>query len=139
MADWQKTAKAFLLADGPGVRLERRRWTFRRGDGSTAEGARPRLLGRIGELFDHTTRYRHAFSVSHPGAWDERQAEHRAILDAIDARDAPLAVDRLLRHYLHTATSVIAEFEPDYDVPLLRAAVATVAPAVAESVFPGGV
>ena len=99
------------------------------------KGAGPRLLARIGELFDHTTRYRHAFSVSHPGAWDERQREHRATLDAVDERDVPLAIDRLLRHYLHTATAVIAEFDPEYDAPVLRAAVTTIAPAVADSVF----
>jgi len=89
-----------------------------------AAGARVRA--EIDELFDHAERYRLRFGAQ--GAWEERAAEHRAILDAAAAGDTDAASELLAAHYLHTVRLVFSGLDPDHDLSRLRAAVGVVAP-----------
>lgn len=86
-----------------------------------------RGLTTIGELFDHTERYRLALVGFTPEKWPERHREHREILDAVAAIDLDGAAVALAAHYARTARSVFAHLEPDRDLSRLEATLATVA------------
>jgi GntR family transcriptional regulator, carbon starvation induced regulator len=64
------------------------------------------LIGFAETLFDAALRYQ---SLAFPDERDPRDydAEHRAIMEAVVARNAPLAVALLDRHFLDTAERVI--------------------------------
>src|SRR5437899_1548142 len=66
--------------------------------------AGPRVRAEIAELADHAERYRMRFGAF--GHWDERRAEHRAILDAAAAGNPDSAADRLAEHYARTVPLV---------------------------------
>jgi DNA-binding GntR family transcriptional regulator len=91
-------------------------------------GAGERTATTISLLFDHAERYRVAFAGSDQHRWDERQAEHRAIIDAAMTGDADLTVHRLLTHYLATSARVFNGLDPDYDPHRLRVTCAALAP-----------
>jgi DNA-binding GntR family transcriptional regulator len=91
-------------------------------------GAGERTAATISLLFDHAERYRVAFAGHDQLRWDERQAEHRAIVDAAIARDPDLTVFRLISHYLQTSARVFAGLDPSYDPRRLRVTCATLAP-----------
>jgi DNA-binding GntR family transcriptional regulator len=91
-------------------------------------GAGARTATTISLLFDHAERYRVAFAGSDQHRWDERQAEHRAIVDAAMTGDADLTVHRLLSHYLATSARVFNGLDPAYDPSRLRVTCATLAP-----------
>lgn len=101
-------------------------------------GAGPRITSLLAQLFDHGERYRRAYDVYDPSGWPTRSAEHRAMLTAAAERDAELTVERLVRHYVHTAETVITRLEPDHEPALLRTAIAAVAPVVLEETEPDG-
>jgi GntR family transcriptional regulator, rspAB operon transcriptional repressor len=86
----------------------------------------PRVSSEIAQLADHSERYRR--SVGGSGSWDERRAEHRAILDAAASGDPDLAADRLAAHYVQAAALVFAALNPQHDLTGLRTAIRTVAP-----------
>ncbi|MEU9546728.1 GntR family transcriptional regulator [Streptomyces mirabilis] len=67
------------------------------------------IVLKIDELSDRIGRYRWAYSVELRPAWPNRTAEHRAILDAVNAGDVEEAVTQLVRHYLN-AGLLLAEF-----------------------------
>jgi DNA-binding GntR family transcriptional regulator len=85
-----------------------------------------RVTASIGELTDYAERYRRRFGAS--ANWDDRRAEHRAILDAAASGDAELAARRLVEHYVRTAPIVFDALDRDYDLTRLRIAVGAVAP-----------
>ncbi|MFL5840255.1 MAG: GntR family transcriptional regulator, partial [Thermoleophilaceae bacterium] len=89
-------------------------------------GAGPRVSEEIEQLFDHAERYRLHWRMKSP--WADRQAEHRAILDAAAARDQDLAALRLAEHYAGTAGRVFAGIDPEHDLARLRSTMQTVAP-----------
>lgn len=89
-------------------------------------GAGPRVGKEIEQLFDHAERYR--LRWGREGKWEDRRAEHRAILDAVAARDGDLAALRLAEHYARTAGLVFAGIDPDHDLEGLRICMRTVAP-----------
>lgn len=91
-------------------------------------GAGERTATTISLLFDHAERYRVAFAGSDQHRWDERQAEHRAIVDAAMTGDADLTVQRLLSHYLATSKRVFNGLDPDYQPKRLRVTCAALAP-----------
>lgn len=93
-----------------------------------------RVAGTIGELFDHTQRYRLTYGAALPGGGDTRNAEHRAVLDAAAERDVELTIERVARHYAQTAMNVITALDPSYDPVRLRTTVASVAPKAATAV-----
>lgn len=95
--------------------------------------AGPRLRAAVAQLFDHAARYRLAYSAATlPGGYEDRQAEHRAMIEAAAAGDPDLTVERLVEHYTHTAIGVITELDPAYEPTVLLAAIAAVAPRVLE-------
>jgi DNA-binding GntR family transcriptional regulator len=98
-----------------------------------AAGAR--LTTTIAQLFDHAARYRLAYgAATSPSGYQERRAEHRAIIDAAAAGDHDLTAELLAAHYAHTAITVVAELDAGHDPALLRAAIQTAAPGATERV-----
>lgn len=88
----------------------------------------PRVSDMIAQLFDHAERYRLHFGATHDGVWDQRRAEHRAIIDATAAGDPDLAALRISEHYARTAALVFAALDPGHDLERLRTTIRTVAP-----------
>lgn len=88
--------------------------------------AGPRVIAEIDELTDHAERYRLRFGAS--GSWDDRRAEHRAILDAATSGDADLVAERLAEHYVRTIRLVFDALDQDHDLGRLRTTIKAVAP-----------
>ena len=107
--------------DGAGLRGPHRSFHH-----TLVAAAGKRVNTSIGELTDYAERYRRRFGAS--GNWDDRRAEHRAILDAATAGDADLAARRLTEHYLRTAPIVFDALGRDHDLTRLRIAVGAVTP-----------
>lgn len=93
-----------------------------------ARSAGERVTITIGQLFDHAERYRLAFGAATPERWEQRKAEHRAILDAAASGDADLTAQRLVAHYAQTAALIFAGLDPAHDLARLRTTILTVAP-----------
>jgi DNA-binding GntR family transcriptional regulator len=90
-----------------------------------------RLTAAVAQLFDHAARYRLAYgAVTLPGGYDDRRAEHRAMIDAAAKGDADLTVEKLVLHYTHTAIGVITELDATHVPHVLLAAIEAVAPKV---------
>lgn len=87
-----------------------------------------RVTSTIALLFDHAERYRIKFGATRPEIWDQRRAEHRAIVDACAAGDEALAEQRLLEHYGRTAALVFEGLGGDYDPERLRIALTAMSP-----------
>ena len=68
------------------------------------------LLRFCNQLYDQNIRYR---VLSNRAAYRQRdsKAEHEAIKEAVLARDADLAVERLLAHYARTGSYLIGQFD----------------------------
>ncbi|MBA3946851.1 MAG: GntR family transcriptional regulator [Herpetosiphonaceae bacterium] len=98
-------------------------------------GAGPRLSAEIGELADHAERYRLRFGAF--GSWNDRRAEHRAILDAAAAGDADGTANRLAEHYIRTILLLFGALDHDHDLGRLRATVLAVAPGAAATLQDG--
>jgi DNA-binding GntR family transcriptional regulator len=81
-------------------------------------GSRPAQL--IGELADHAGRYRRVYGGSLPERWPQRQAEHRAILDAAKAGDTTAVAEGIARHYLGTVRVVVAALDPGHRLDRLE-------------------
>jgi DNA-binding GntR family transcriptional regulator len=90
--------------------------------------AGPRIVALLSTLFDHAERYRLSHSVTEE-AWKVRQVEHRAILDAAAARDADLAAELLIGHYVRTVRLVLDAFGTDHEPARLRTTLRKIAPA----------
>ena len=102
--------------DGAGLREPHRAFHLR-----LVSAAGERGLREISALSDHAERYRLAYGASSDHDWDVRSAEHRAILDAAEARDAQLSARRLAEHYAHTAQLIFSGLRPEYEPARLRA------------------
>jgi len=109
--------------DRPGLRAPHRAFHDR-----LVHAAGERVTTTIGELFDHAERYRLTYGATTPERWDQRRAEHRAIVDAAAAGDADLAARHLVEHYAQTAKFIFAAIDPEHDLARLRTTMATVAP-----------
>lgn len=83
-----------------------------------------RMRSALNQIWDHCERYRRLYTTNTPRAWGVGIQEHRAILDAVHARDADLAAARLATHLAHTVRGVIAAVEPAFDPRASRLAVA---------------
>lgn len=113
-----------------------RRWEDHSGYGGAHRAFHARLITAAGErvttmaaqLFDHAERYRVVFAVTTPELWDERQGEHRAILDAAAAGDPDGAVRRLAEHYGSSAAMIFAGLGGGYTPGRLRTALLAIAP-----------
>jgi DNA-binding GntR family transcriptional regulator len=83
--------------------------------------AGPRLDGIARTLSDHTDRYRRIY-MADPGGRAAALAEHRQILDACRAGDAPLASRHVARHLARTALTTAVTINPEYDPAAVRQA-----------------
>jgi DNA-binding GntR family transcriptional regulator len=88
----------------------------------------PRVTDTIAQLFDHAERYRRAFGAATPEVWDQRRAEHRALVDAAAEGDVELTAQRLIAHYSRTVALIFAALDSDHDLARLRTTIHTVAP-----------
>ena len=109
--------------DGAGMRAPHRAFHAR-----LVVEAGPRGATAMALLFDHAERYRVAFGGPTPELWEQRSAEHRAIVDVAAEGDAAAAAHRLVEHYVHTAALVFEGLDPGFDPQRLRVAVRAVAP-----------
>jgi DNA-binding GntR family transcriptional regulator len=102
VADWEVVHAGFhrLLACHAGERLQR----------------------LTEQCIEYAERYRRVY-VTQPRAWTVGATEHREIVEACKARDAPLAAARLARHLSRTALSVLMTVAPDHDPQVVRGAV----------------
>ena len=91
-------------------------------------GAGERVTITIGQLFDHGERYRLAYGATSPERWEQRKAEHRAILDAAATGDPELTARQLVAHYAQTAALIFEGLDPGHDLARLRTTILTVAP-----------
>jgi DNA-binding GntR family transcriptional regulator len=116
VAAWEQVHQRFhrLLASHAGERIER----------------------LILDLFEHAERYRRAYVTGEPRAWSQGAAEHREIVEACRARDAPLAASRLARHLSRTALTVLMLVAPEHDPQVVRAAVRQVTGPVTPAALP---
>ena len=96
-------------------------------------GSGARGVVAIGELFDHAERYRLAFGAVTDSRFEERQAEHRELLDAVLDRDADRAVTALARHYVQTLRRVFEALDPEHDLDRIRRTLAVVAPSAVDT------
>lgn len=101
-------------------RLEVPHLKFHRG---LISAAGQRVLQMTTQMSDHAERYRRVHGTAHPGAWEQRRAEHRAILDAAKNNDAEAATIALVKHYSRTAFDVIGELDPEHEPLRLCAAI----------------
>lgn len=98
--------------------------------------AGPRVSEMIGQLFDHAERYRLRYGANRQEVWEQRRAEHRAIVDAAAAGDPDLAALRLTEHYARTAALIFGAADPDHDLARLRTTIRTVAPGAEDKLTP---
>jgi len=82
-----------------------------------------RLQRLTRQCFEHAERYRRVYVTSEPRAWTVGASEHREIVAACQARDAPVAAANLARHLSRTALAVLLQVAPDHDPQVVRAAV----------------
>jgi DNA-binding GntR family transcriptional regulator len=82
-----------------------------------------RIMATLGDLFDHSSRYRRVYTFSQPSqTWPLGTLEHRAILNAAKARDAQRAAVRLAQHLARTPLTLFEATRPDYEPGLLHEA-----------------
>jgi DNA-binding GntR family transcriptional regulator len=84
-----------------------------------------RLIGRVEELWDHAERYR-LLHMLHGGELAHQvqltQADHAAILDAAEQRDAGLAARRSAEHLARTALMTLIHIDHRHEPSRVRAA-----------------
>lgn len=88
-------------------------------------GAGDRLAREIAELDDQAERCRRLGGAN--TTYEERRAEHRAIVDAAAAADGQRAAVELARHYAHSARAAISVLDASHDATRLRTTIAAVA------------
>jgi DNA-binding GntR family transcriptional regulator len=88
-------------------------------------GAGQRIVEHVALLWDHATRYRRiSFQKAAAGGREVRKAEHRGVLDAIEAQDADAAAAYIATQIAGTAIEVAADVDPEYPMTKLRTALA---------------
>jgi DNA-binding GntR family transcriptional regulator len=80
-----------------------------------------RLLRSTSDLADHSERYRRLY-LAEPRAWTSASAEHAAIVEACEQRDAALAAHRLAKHLAGTALTLLATLSPAFEPVQIRTA-----------------
>ncbi len=88
------------------------------------------------DLWDHTSRYRHAY-LAESHAWAAAAEEHTAIVEACRNGDIGAASDHLARHLARTPLTVIASVDPAFDPGILREALKQVSGGSATSQLDG--
>lgn len=79
------------------------------------------MVADLEQLELRSERYQSAYKGAHlPGWWQRGEAEHRELLAAINARNAPLAGELAARHLARTALELLAALAPEFDTTRLR-------------------
>jgi DNA-binding GntR family transcriptional regulator len=101
-----------------------RRWTVphRNFHRALTAPAGERINDLLGQLFDHTERYRRLHVGHGPTPW--ATAGHREILDAVKAGERERSAGLLASHYARTGFEVVELLDSGYDPEALRAALA---------------
>jgi DNA-binding GntR family transcriptional regulator len=73
------------------------------------------LIQYCEQLFDAAERYRNLSRLRRPMPSQRKSDEHRLIVDAVIARDAPAAIKLLHEHFAHTAELVRLSFDTSAD------------------------
>jgi DNA-binding GntR family transcriptional regulator len=89
-----------------------------------------RIVQMLEQFYDHAERYRRIYITGDPRAWSVGAAEHRQIVEACAARDAPLAAAQLGRHLSRTALTGLTLMAPEHEPAAVRAAVRQLTAAV---------
>jgi DNA-binding GntR family transcriptional regulator len=89
-----------------------------------------RITRMFEQFYDHSERYRRVYITGDPRSWSIGAAEHRQIVDACAARDAPLAAAQLGRHLSRTALTGLMLMAPEHEPTTVRAAVRQLTAAV---------
>jgi DNA-binding GntR family transcriptional regulator len=118
---WCLEATAAAAEGGPvAYREPHRRFHF-----GLFEHAGPRLVRQVEDLWDHAERYR-LLHAQHGGTLTQlvrlSQRDHAAILEAAEARDAPLAGRRMAEHLARTALMTLVQTDHRHDPARVRAA-----------------
>ena len=80
------------------------------------------LVDELGNLELLSARYQSASKGAHlPGWWQRGEAEHRALYDAISARNVAKSGELAARHLARTALELLAALAPEHDSSRLRA------------------
>lgn len=108
------------------------RWeqVHRRFHSELVKHAGRRITRMLEQFYDHAERYRRVYITGDPRAWSIGAAEHRQIVDACAARDAPLAAAQLGRHLSRTALAGLTLMAPEHEPAMVRAAVRQLTSAV---------
>jgi DNA-binding GntR family transcriptional regulator len=111
-----------LLEDWVGIEVPHRAFHAK-----ITSRAGERIVEQLARLWDHATRYREASfrKVAETGGFDVRQAEHRGMLDAIEAYDADAAAAYIALQIGRTAIEVVADIDPDHPMTKVRTTLAT--------------
>jgi DNA-binding GntR family transcriptional regulator len=91
-------------------------------------GAGEPVAQKIAELSEYADRYRIVYSLQHADRYEQRAADHRAMLDAAAEGDMDGTVTALATHYARVANDVIGEIDPRYVSARLATTVASVVP-----------
>lgn len=97
-------------------------------------GVSERMRRTLRSQADRAERYRRLYQVADPRAWSVGDAEHGAIVDACQARDAEAAARHLARHLARTALSLMAHLAPEQEPRAVRLALRAVLSPREESV-----
>lgn len=101
-------------------------------------GAGGPLLKQLQALEERSVRYIRIYQQSEPVGWQTAgEAEHAAILEALNGGDDRAAVTGLAHHLARTALRVLADCSPDYAPRAVPHAVALVEGVSAGAVVPG--
>jgi DNA-binding GntR family transcriptional regulator len=89
-------------------------------------GVGPSYSEQLERLFRHATRYRRAYGklVAAKGRHAVSQAEHRAMLDAIEAYEPEPAAALVAVQYARTALEIAAEIDPEHPMDKVRTVLA---------------
>jgi DNA-binding GntR family transcriptional regulator len=79
-----------------------------------------RFSATLAELSDHGERYRRYYTVNEPKFGARGAKEHRAIFEAVKARDRDASAATLVTHLSHTVFAVIDMVDPSYEPTLLN-------------------
>jgi DNA-binding GntR family transcriptional regulator len=116
---WCRLDELDALAGGDIIRWEAAHRDFHT---ELVKYAGRRLTAMLGQFYDHAERYRRVYITGDPRAWSVGAAEHREIVEACAASDAPLAAARLGRHLARTALTAMSLMAPEHEPMSVRAA-----------------
>jgi DNA-binding GntR family transcriptional regulator len=81
-----------------------------------------RILRLVGELADHSERYRRYYMDRGPLAWSIAPEEHHSIFSAVTSGMAEKASELMAAHLARTALTVLLLIAPDYEPSVVRCA-----------------